>query len=449
MATFHRRQFLVSLGAAAAVAGHRGLALASDATPGSDATPAMDHDHDHGHDHDHAEGDDVFLIVADSETAKLTIYNTHDNSVVGHIDDVVINGHAGFLPLANGTVLTVDSKKERLIQIGMHDGHVEIMGEASVPGHVAHIAVESDHAHHCAVGTSADDEHQLHLVNLEDWSVTSLQLADAAEVGLMMTHDHFFHRNSELNQVESYAISSLLEEDVTILSSVPVGTRGHGEAVNEETGELFVATDDGVDVLYVEEGELTHAKTLPWPDGGGRGFFGRLINNGKHFYTYASDRSAPETEWNTWKSRSIVYDVATDEAIVEELPDGYLMRYALGEKLAVYVVIGGEGDVAVSIDLNPESDTFGRIVSTIPLEPMSGAAKPGDAFYEVGAYRAATILPDASKGYVTQGGDSQVIVIDPQSGTVLESIQHESALMGGGTLAVFGSGVPFTDTIGR
>src|SRR5690606_5518289 len=125
--------------------------------------------------------------------------------------------------------------------------------EAATPGHVAHISVESDHAHYCAVGTSGEDEHQLHLVNLESWDVTSLQLPDAAEVGLMMTHDHLFHRNSELNQLEAYSLSELAAGNVEMLSYVDIGTFGHGEAVNEETGELFALTEDGVDIAYWDD----------------------------------------------------------------------------------------------------------------------------------------------------------------------------------------------------
>lgn len=441
----NRRTFLSAITATGAsiVGGNR--LFAQDATP-----DAHDHDHDHDHDHGHEHDGAAYLLVGDPESRTLAVYNASDYTLIETIEDVVVNSHAGTIPLADGSVLLVDDEQGRLLHIEVHGDHLHVH-EASTPGTVAHIAIDSDHAHYCAVGTSGEDEFQLHLVNLETWDVTSVAIPDAAEVGLFMTHDHVFHRNSNLNQVESYAISDLVAGNVEMLSSVSIGTFGHGEAVNESTGELFALTDDGVDVLYVEEGRLEHGKTFSWPDAepAARGYFARLINDGQHLLTYTSDRSAPETEWNTWKNRVVLYDIATGEPMVTELPDGYTFRYGLANEVAIFVVIGTEGDVAISIDTNAENDTFGTIVSTTNLTAMTGGAEVGEPFYEVGGYRAAAVLPDARAAFITQGGDSVIEVIDPIHGEATASVQHAGTLTGGGTLAVFGPAVPFSDTIGR
>lgn len=437
-----------------AAAGTSGLGL--DAMYASQATPETDdHDHDHSHEedhsHDHAhEGESSFLLVGDSEAKTATIYSTADYSVIEAIEGVSINSHAGTIQLADGSVLFVDDEGQRLMHVEVHGDHLHIH-EASTPGTVAHITVDSDHAHYCAVGTSGEDAHQLHLVDLETWDVTSLEIPDAAEVGLMMTHDHLFHRNSNLNQIEAYAVADLINGTVQPLSVLDIGTFGHGESINEETGELFALTDDGVDIAYWEDEELVFGKTLAWPesDPASRGFFCRLIDDGKHLLTYTSDRSAPETEWNTWKNRVVIYDIAGGEPIVTDLPDGYTFRYSLAGQTAVFTVIGGEGDQVLTLDIDPSSEQFGEVTGVTSLPYMTGGAGVGEAFHEVGAYRSHAILPDASTAFVSRGGDGVIDIIDTALVEVTDAIEHSSALIGGGTLAVFGPAVPFTDTIGR
>ena len=439
----NRRAFITSITATgtAILGGNR--VFANQATPES-------HDHDHGHDHDDHGEEQSYLLVGDSDAKTLTIYSAIDNEVIEVIDGVAANSHAGTISLADGSVLLVDDEGQRLLHIEVHGDHLHVH-EAATPGHVAHISVESDHAHYCAVGTSGEDEHQLHLVNLESWDVTSLQLPDAAEVGLMMTHDHLFHRNSELNQLEAYSLSELAAGNVEMLSYVDIGTFGHGEAVNEETGELFALTEDGVDIAYWDDEQLGFGKTLAWPESNpaSRGYFCRLINNGSHLLTYTSDRSAPETEWNTWKNQVLIYNIATGEQTTAELPDGYTFRYSMTSEIAIFTVIGGEGDQLVTVNIDPTGDHFGEVLRTTSLTAMSGGAGVGEAFYEVGAYRSHALLPNASAAFVTRAGDGIIEIVDPIQGAIISSFQHASPLAGGGTLAVFGPAVPFTDTIGR
>ncbi|MCO5214931.1 MAG: hypothetical protein M9934_13635 [Thermomicrobiales bacterium] len=446
--TINRRRLVATSAVSASALAISPLVFAEEATPTDDHDHDHDdHDHEGDHDHDHAEGTDVYLLVADAEAQTLSAYATEDNSLVGTLDGIAMNAHAGIINLPNGTALIVDDAAGRLLNIGVHEGEFEILGEAPVPGTVAHFAIESDHAHHCAVGTSGEDEYQLHLVDLEDWSVVSLHLPDAGEVGLMMTHDVLFHRNSNLNQVEAYSLATLAEGTVEPLSTLPIGTFGHGEAINPETEELFMLTDDGVDVAYWEDPELVYGKTFAWPSS--RGYFTRLIQDGKYLLTYTSDRSAPETEWHTWQNNVVIYDVATGEPIVTPLPDGYVFRYSLAENLAVFASINADGDTLIAIDLDPESDAFGGITATTPLETMSTGAAAGEPFFEIGQYRTTALLPDASVAFVSRGGDGIVDICHPDHGEVVGSIDTETALNGGGTLAVFGPGVPLTDMIGR
>jgi hypothetical protein len=448
--TFDRRRFVLATGSAASLSLVPSALRASEASPG--ASPhAGGHDHGDNHDADHDADGPMYLAVGDTDAGTLAVYTVPGMELAGALEGVSVSAHAGFLPLGDGGLLFVDDAGSRLVRVDIVAGTPEITGEVSVPGHVAHIAVDSDHAHYCAVGTSGEDEHQLHMVNLESWEVTSLQIPDADEVGLMMTHDHVFHRNSSLNQVEAYAIPDLLEGAVSPLSTVPIGAFGHGEAVNPETGELYMATNDGVDIAYWDEPELVFGQTWAWPETEpmARGYFTRLSFDQGHLVTYTSDRSAEETAWDTWKNTVVVYDAASGESITTDLGDGYTFRFALSEHSALFYVLGGNGDEAVIIDLDPESAAFGSVSTRIALEPMTGAATVGSPFYEVGQYRSLAITPDGHYGYVTQGGDGVIVELDLAHGEVREHIDHASALNGGGTMVVFGPGAPFVDTIGR
>lgn len=80
---------------------------------------------------------------------------------------------------------------------------------------------------------------------------------------------------------------------------------------------------------------------------------------------------------------------------------------------------------------------------------MSAGPKPGEPIYEINQYRAVTVTPDGSLGFVTQGGDGIVTVLEPRSGELTGSIETPSDLDSGGYLAVFGNPESFTDTIAR
>jgi hypothetical protein len=449
---FDRRRFVLASGGAA------GMSLVPAALRADEASPAATphasghaHEHEHGHEHGHEEEGPIYLAVGDTDAGTLGVYAVPGMELVGTLQDVSVSAHAGFLPLADGSVLFMDEAGSRLVRVNLANGVPEITGEAPITGHVAHIAIDSDHAHYCAVGTSGEDEYQLHLVNLETWEVTSLQIPDAAEVGLMMTHHHLFHRNSNLSQLEAYGISDLLEGTVAPLSTLPIGTFGHGEAVNPGTGELYMATDDGVDIAYWDDIALSFGQTWAWPDAEppARGFFTRLAFDQSHLVTYTSDRSADETAWETWENTSVIYDVATGDATTADLGDGYTFRFALAQHSALFYLLGGNGDEAVLIDLDPESTSFGEVAARISLDPMTGAAEVGSPFYEVGQYRSVAITPDGHYGYVTQGGDGVIVELDLAHEEVTQSIDHATDLNGGGVMVVFGPGAPFVDTIGR
>jgi len=413
------------------------------------ATPADKHDDS---DHEHAAGEQQFLAVGDTTAGALHIYALPDLTLVGTIDDVAVQAHAGFLPLANGELLFVDESAHRLVTVGVVDDEAVITHEIALPGtSVSHIAVDSDHGHVAAVGTDAQDS-PIFLIDLDAWEGTKVALPEAGEVGLFLTHDNLFHRNDATSEIEAYTLEQLAAGDVTPISTVDIGTGGHGESISADGATLYTATDDGIDVVAWDGEALTYLTTYAWATddrSGGRGYFQRLSLDGAHVVSYTADRTAPETDWTTWANDVFLANTTTHEVTRTPLGDGYTYRFALTPDAALFYVLGETGDSAVIVDLATDSPTFGQVRATIALDPQTTGPKPGISIYETNQYRSLAATPDGTLGFVSQGGDGIVTVIDLAAGEIHDAIAVPTTLDGGGYLGVFGTAETFTDTIGR
>lgn len=391
------------------------------------------------------------LAVADPVHEQLFVYALPDLTPVGEVSNIVVHTHAGFLPLPNGELLFVDEGGSRLVSVGMGDSALEITNEAPVTGTVSHIAIDPEFAHYVAVG-SDDPASPIALIDLETWEPIAVAIPNTGEVGLMMTPDTLFHRNDVLNRIEAYPIANLKKGDIEPVSTVEIGAGGHGESIDGAGNLLYCATEDGIDVAEWDGSKLTYATTHSWSDDGsvsGRGYFQRLTFDGRHIVSYISDRSADETDWTEWTNSAMVVDTASGAVLRPVIGDGYVYRFGLAEGLALFSVMGAAGDEAVLLDLDPASDTFGTMVQRIPLAPMSGGPRPDEPIYEINQYRAVTVSPDGTLGFVTHGGDGVITVLDPGTGDITGSIETPTDLDGGGYLCVFGTPESFTDTIAR
>lgn len=263
----------------------------------------------------------------------------------------------------------------------------------------------------------------------------------------MLTHDILFHRNNNLNQIEAYAVEDVLADNVDMIASVQIGTGGPGESISMNGDTLYTATDEGIEAIAWDGAELTFLTTYPWDSAdrsGGRGYFQRLSLDGTHVVSYTADRSAPETEWATWTNDALLIDTADGVTERVELGTGYVFRFGISGESALFYRIGGDGDEAILLDL-----ASGEIEQRIALEPMTNGPVAGEPIYENNQYRAVTSSTDGAWGFITQGGDGVVVVLDLVSGTVAATIETGSPLNAGGYLAVFGAGSSFTDSIGR
>jgi len=430
---FNRRDLVSGslIGATALVGASVGQSFAQSATPGP-ATPVGD--------------SSEYLAVADQVAETLSIYRLPDLALIARLEGVNVNAHAGLIPLPGGQLLFMDGLGKRLMSVGVDADHLHV-DEAMIPGTAfSHIAIDSDRADYAAVG-SDDPAAPVTLVDLHTWETVPVAIPEPGEVGLFLAHDYLFHRNNNLNQIEAYALEAILDGEVEAVSTVQIGTGGHGESRSLTGDRLYTATDDGIDVVAWDGTALTFLTTYSWDSTdrqGGRGYFQRLSLDGGTVVSYTADRSAPEEAWATWTNDAVLID--TDEGVTHriELGKGYVYRFGLAHDRALFYRIGADGDEAIMLDL-----ANAEISQRIPLGPMRNGPVAGESIYDVNQYRAITMTTDGRWGFVTQGGDGLVVALDLETGTIGETIDVGSPLDGGGYLGIFGTPDSFSDTIGR
>lgn len=392
-----------------------------------------------------------FLAVADPLAETLHFYTSPELEPIGHINDIVVQTHAGLLPMPDGSLLFIDERSSRLMAVGISAGTPNILHEVAVPQPVSHIAVDPD-ATYAVVGSS-DISAPITIIDLASWESTTVALPDTGEVGVALSSEPvtLYHRNDVLARVESYLVSDLLDGSLEPMDSVEIGTGGHGESIDPETGLLYVASDEGVDVIQTNGPALEYVATYAWDTDsrtGGRGYFQRLTADGNHVVSYTADRAAPETEWTTWANDLWLADTTTGQVIRTELGPGYVYRFGLSDISALFYRIGAEGDEAITVDLDSNSETFGTVTSRIPLSSLSNGPIVGTSPWEY-EFRTTGITPDGATGFVTAGGDGRLESFDLTTGDPSLTVNVGTSLSGGGAIAVFGPSARILDTIGR
>jgi hypothetical protein len=402
------------------------------------------------------------LVVADSAAHALYAFGLDDLALEDTLDGVTVNGHAGFLALPDGRLLFVDEETEELVAVQVSDTGIDVVGRVPVPSPVSHFAVNPA-VTHVVVGAS-DPVAPLTFVDLDSYTSRSFAV-EAGEAGVMLGGETppssggglggesltIFHRNDALMQVESYPVEAIARGSTTPTGIVDTGAFGHGEAIDHERGRLYLATDDGFDVVDVVPEGLAYHATLPWDASrrsGGRAYFARITPDGNHLISYIANREAAETDWETWENDVYLIDLGTEEARRVELAPGLVYRFGLSELYALFFNIHPDGDNALLVDADSASPTFGEVVATIPLAPLSDGPRADESPWEAES-RIAAITPDGATGFVSHGGDGVISVIDTAARQVTGQIDVPTPLSGGGYMIVLQDNMPLTDTIAR
>jgi len=395
------------------------------------------------------------LVVADMPAAKLYVSSLDTLEQVGTVDGTLAD-HAGFLALPDGRLLYVDAATSELVALRLDTaGGPAVVGRTPLPADkdVSHIAVNPS-ATHAVVGAGSGGRGDLTLtlVDLTTFTSTTFPI-EGGEAGLAMGDDPLtiYHRNDAARRIEAFPIERVLRGDHTPAATAPTGAAGHGEVISHTLKRLYAATDSGVEVVELDGDSLRPRTVIPWQASGrdrGRAFALRLSDDGGFIYSYIADR--PEgIPWAEWRNDAYIVDLAGERPTRLEIGPGVTYRQGLSDRYALYFNLHPGGDVAHLLDVGPASPAFQQVVARIPLPAASTPLRPETSPFSQDARRHAAMTPDGHFGFITQGGDGQVHVIDTEQRRIVRTIQTPSALNGGGYLVAVQPGARMTDTIAR
>lgn len=404
-------------------------------------------------------GSSGHLVIAD--TAERTVYvaSVPDGAIVATIPGVAFADHAGFLPLPGGRVLfTTSGDRPELLELTIGDAGATLTNRAVLPTGPIHLSVDPSLGHAAVSGiveapAAGTPNGVMTLIDLGTWQTTSLPVA-TGEPGVILTDSLLLHRNDAPAQLEAWPLDGIAMGSGTMSGSVPIGAGGHGEAYAPARGEAYVATDDGIDVLDVTTPEPTFRRTFGWDVGdrtGGRAYYLRIATEGDSLVTYVTDRSAEG--WGDWTTDAYIADLTSGDTRRVPLGTGLVYRAGIGAGRALFFtqvpVEDPMGDQAHVLDLATGSPTYGQVIASIPLDPLSGQGTAEVSIWEAGEGRIAAVSPDGALGFVTNGGDGTVAVIDMATAAITSRISVPSPLSGGGYLVALQPDMPLIDNIGK
>lgn len=395
------------------------------------------------------------LVVADPAAGAIHAYSVPEHELLGTLEGVTVQDHAGFVQLEDGRLLLADTETPELLALDVTGDEPVITHRVDLPGSAVHIAVDPDGSR-AVVSTSGDPQTglgALTVVDLETFESVGSQEVATEEPGIALVGDMLLHRDgAEAGLVEAFPLTDVLDGPAQASSRADVGAYGHGEAVVD--GHLLLATDAGLERVRVDGGELAAEGVLSWATGDrdwGRGYYLRVLGAEEpHVWSYVRDQSSEA--WGEWRNDLFVVPPGQGEAQRRPLGDGLAFRFSVAEDRVLFARMHPDGYVAHVVDADPASPTFLETLHAVPLPTPSRAPAREDDLEEVWASpgRPITAITAAGDtGYVTRGGDGVVDVLDTRAGTVTGTITVPTSLDGGGYLTVTRPGVELVDTLGR
>jgi DNA-binding beta-propeller fold protein YncE len=395
------------------------------------------------------------LVVADTDAEHLYVVDVGTWQVIADFPDIKMADHPGFLPLADGRLLFIDSNENSLKIMRVTGAQPQIERSVPVLGSAAHIAIDPS-GQHAVVSASAayeDGRGALTLASLENDTFTHTPIS-TGEPGLAVVADplRVVHRSDGPPQFELYLYDALLQGEAEPLDVVGLGAAPHGEVVAHARGKLVSAAADGINIVsYTDEG-LGDVSVVPYSVGDadyGRAFYARQSGDGRFLYSYLRDDAGGELPWEQWRNDAYIVDLETQTAKRIPVGNGLVYRLGVCESLAALTQYAPDGDYTYLMDADTDSPTFQTFTAKVPLERMSLAPEAGGDVWGSEAFRITALSSDCKYAFVTHGGDAKISVIDTAAAEVVRTLELPTRLAYGGYMVSMRNGQRIVDTIGR
>lgn len=398
------------------------------------------------------------LVVADREAGRVYVYDD-ERALSATLKGQEVADHVGFLPLSDGRVLYVDEHTPALVELDTGRGVEARRVALPTAAFFAHVAVDTGRRF-VAVSGSDDSftEVTLSLVSLADFSVTTTTI-EGSEAGLFFAGDPLRLYVREGGNPESippiapsldvYDVESLRNGGAEPLARLPLGPGPHGEAVVHDDDLVYVATDDGFEVIDIKDVEPRRDSTIPWPvtdRSFGRAFYARLSGDGTHIVSYVRGDA---DDW--WESQNDAFLIELSERRASriELGSGLTYRCAQAGDYAVYFRLHPDGDECILINVDASSPAY-LTRRTLALPELVEPPSREISIWESLGFRATAMSPDGRFAYVSNGSSGSIAVIDTEEATIVDTLTLPTPLdYGGYMVAVPLTGPAGRDTIGR
>lgn len=412
-------------------------------------------------------GKDGYLIVADPVAEKLYVYHLPTLELAAEFEGLRLGTHAGFLPLKGDRVLFVHEEnleegEGELIVLKLNlRGQPAIIGRAPVGAPASHIAVHPKMTY--TVAGSDDEERKLSIVDLRPLSSTAYDTLafvsiDSLDPGVAIggtppvVYHRFINEDFTAGRLEAFPLANLLAGDFTPTGQVSLETPPHGEVISHKLKRFCSAIVEGFACTDIVGDSLLPGGLLPYDTAersGGQAFFARLADDQRFLYSYLRDSTTGDT-WPEAQNDAYIADLQSNQVTRLPLGPGWLFRFALSKRFALYNIVHPDGNAAHLLDTNPRSAAFLQVVATIPLDPPSIPLDPNiPAFQQGHAARRTAITPDGRWGFVSHGGEGVISVIDTAAEQVTRKLEIPTSLEGGGYLVAVQPRMKLGDTIGR
>ncbi len=237
----------------------------------------------------------------------------------------------------------------------------------------------------------------------------------------------------------------------TATSTAPVGAGTHGPVVSRDGRYVFSTTANGFDGAAISRATLGSARSVDYSATRNvvQNYRPRLAADGRTVWgTVAEDTGLAPTDWADTRNDVNIIDTTTFTSVLVRLPDGLASRFALSKRYGAASTIHPDGDVLTLVDTKRGSATYRRIVGTVALPASSGGPVAGSPASGTQGHFVA-LSPNGSLGFVSNGGDGLISVVDTATRRVSKTVTTPTALTGGGYLTVVKAKTPLYDLIAR
>jgi len=395
-----------------------------------------------------------FLLVADPQAERIYSYRLPELALAGQLEGVKFGVHNGALALADGRILFTDDKSGELLALRFtEDGRPSIAQRVklSAGGRIVWSSIDPEGKYW--VGASQQDKTTFEYANLVDLATftnTAVEIPMRADEELhpALGGNPLTMTASVGGEVRTYLVRDLLAGRVIPTSTVQVETGSHGAVFSPPLNRFWVTTPKGMNVADLQEGRLRTPSLIAWDvDGlkGGRNARPRLSADGARIYGVLTQPAGSPEQWAEQQVDLHVIDAKDGTPRRFSIGKGVVgSRFGLSRPYLLTFGVHPDGDEAKLIDIDPSSKTLHQIVGRIPLQAMSNGPTKGVPTAGREA-RSGTMTPDGRLGFVANGGDGRVAVIDTQSMKVSGSISVPTPLKSGGFLFAVQTGVKPAD----